>query len=133
MNFTRIKNDILGKKYDLSLAFISAKKSQEINKKYRKKNKPTNVLSFPFSKTEGEILICKKTARKDAPKFNKTFDEFLGFLVIHGLLHLKGNKHGSIMEALEQKYDQKYFYRNRCGILHDKSCGRRISKGRKKS
>lgn len=133
MNFTHIKNDILGKKYILSLAFISAKKSREINKTYRKKDKATNVLSFPFSKNEGEILICKEVARKDAPKFDKTFSQFLGFLVIHGMLHLKGMQHSSRMEVLEQRYDQKYFYRNRRGVLYDKSCSGRVSKRRKKS
>lgn len=112
MNFSRIKNDILGKEYSLSLAFISARKSREINKTYRKKDEPTNILSFPFSKTEGEILICKAVARKEAPKFNKTFDQFLGFLVIHGCLHLKGYEHGAKMDKAEKKYDQKYFSRN---------------------
>ena len=133
MNFARIKNDILGKKYSLSFAFINAKKSRELNKTYRGKNQPTNILSFPLSKNEGEILICKEVARKDAPKFGKTFNEFLGFLFIHGMLHLKGMKHSSRMEREEKKYDQKYFHRNRCGILNDESRGRRIFKGRKKS
>ncbi|MFA6273833.1 MAG: rRNA maturation RNase YbeY [Candidatus Paceibacterota bacterium] len=133
MDFNLIKNDILGEDYDLSLAFISAKKSREINKTYRKKNKPTNVLSFPLSKTEGEILICKEVAKKEASKFDKTLDQFIGFLVIHGLLHLKGMQHGSIMEKAEKKYDQKYFYRNRRGLINDKSRGGRISKRRKKS
>jgi len=104
MNFSCIKNDILGKEYSLSLAFISAQKSRAINKAYRKKDRPTNILSFPYSKTEGEILICKEVARKDAPKFNKTFDQFLVFLVIHGCLHLKGYEHGVTMERAEKKY-----------------------------
>ena len=104
MNFTRIKNDILGKKYSLSFAFINAKKSRELNKTYRGKNQPTNILSFPLSKNEGEILICKEVARKDAPKFGKTFNKFLGFLFIHGMLHLKGMKHSSRMEIEEEKY-----------------------------
>ena len=133
MNFARIKNDILGKNYSLSLAFVSKKKSCELNKTYRGKDKPTNILSFPLSKDEGEILICKEIARKDAPKFGRTSSEFLSFLFIHGMLHLKGMKHGSRMEAAEKKYDEKYFYRNRRGILNDKSHRRRIFKGRKKS
>ena len=133
MNFTCIKNDILGKEYSLSFAFISAKKSRELNKTYRGKDKPTNILSFPLSKNEGEILICKEIAKRDAPKFGRTFSEFLGFLLIHGMLHLKGMKHSSRMEAAENKYDKKYFYRNRRRILNDKSRGRRIFRGRKKS
>jgi rRNA maturation RNase YbeY len=131
--FRRIKNDILGKKYELSLAFIDAKKSQELNKTYRKKDKPTNILSFPLSKTNGEILICKKVAKKEAQKFGRTLPEFVGFLVIHGMLHLKGMEHSSTMERREEFYDKKYFHRNRRGLFHDQSGGRRVSKGRKKS
>ena len=41
-----IKKDILGKDYSLSVAYISEKKSQELNNHYRQKDKPTNILSF---------------------------------------------------------------------------------------
>lgn len=110
--FVILKNDILGEKYSLSLAFISTKKSREINKAYRNKDNPTNILSFPLSKTEGEILICPSTVKKETKKFNRNFRELLGFLVIHGMLHLKGMEHSSRMEREEKKYDQKYFSRN---------------------
>ncbi len=113
MMYTRLKNDILGKKYSLSIAYVSESKSRKINKKYRKKDKPTNVLSFPLSKTEGEILLCKNLIKKEAKNFDKTFKEFLIFLVIHGMLHLKGLKHGKKMEKLEEKYlSHNKFYWN---------------------
>lgn len=132
-----IKNDILGKKYSLSFAYVTEKQSQEINKKYRGKDKPTNVLSFSLSKNEGEIIICPKVVKRESKdeekNFNKDFRKLLGFLVIHGMLHLKGMEHSSRMDKAEEKYDQKYFYRNRRGILNDKSRGGRISKRRKKS
>ena len=129
----KIKNDILGKKYDLSTAYVSESKSREINKKYRSKDKPTNVLSFALRDDVGEIILCKVVIKKEAKNFNKTFDQFLGFLVIHGMLHLKGFEHSSTMEKLEQEYDQKYFYRNRRGLYHDASRSGRILKRRKKS
>ncbi|MFH1608781.1 MAG: rRNA maturation RNase YbeY [Patescibacteria group bacterium] len=131
--FSDIKKDILKDSYNLSIVFITEKKSQELNKKYRKKNKPTNILSFPLSKKEGEILICIKTAKTELVKFNRNLREMIGFLVIHGMLHLKGMKHSAKMEREEKKYDEKYFYRNRHGIFHDKSRSGRIFKGRKKS
>ena len=102
--YTKLKNEILGKDYSLSIAFISEHKSREINKKYRKKDSPTNVLSFPFSKQSGEILLCKAVMKKETKKFGKTFPEFLNFLVIHGMLHLKGLDHGKKMEKEEEKY-----------------------------
>lgn len=135
--FEDIKKDILGKNYSLSIAFVDPEKSQEINKKYRKKDKPTNVLAFPLAEDEGEILLCKQVIRKEAKNFDKTYEEFLVYLVIHGMLHLKGMDHGSIMEKAEKsflaKYDKKYRSSNRRGHSDDSSSRRRISKRRKKS
>jgi rRNA maturation RNase YbeY len=110
--FLSLKNKILGKDYLLSIAFIDKKKSKEINRIYRKKNKPTNILSFPLSKKEGEILICPSLVKTEIKKFERTFRELLGFLVIHGMLHLKGMKHSSTMERAERKHDKKYFSRH---------------------
>jgi len=110
--FLLIKEDILGKKYSLSIAFISKAKSKELNNKYRQKNKPTNILSFPLSKESGEILLCPALIKTETKKFGRTFRELLGFLVIHGLLHLKGMEHSSTMERREKFYDTKYFSRH---------------------
>ena len=98
-----MKNDILGKNYSLSLAFLKKNKMKEINKIYRKKNKPTNILSFPLTKTSGEIIICPSVVKSETKKFNKTFRQLSGFLVIHGMLHLKGMTHGAKMEKAENK------------------------------
>ena len=131
--FEKIKNDILGKEYSLSIAFISEKKSRELNKNYRDKDKPTNVLSFAFSKKEGELLLCKSVIKKETKIFGRNYGELLGFLVIHGMLHLKGMRHGAIMERAEEKYDQKYFRRDRRRNIRRQSSNGRIYKGRKKS
>lgn len=131
--FDKIKKDILGKDYDLSIAFVEDKKSREINKKWRGIDKPTNILSFALNKNKGEIILCKAAIKKETKNFGKTFDQFLCFLVIHGMLHLKGMKHGSTMEKKENIYDKKYCCRDRRGIIHDSSRGRRIFKRRKNS
>jgi probable rRNA maturation factor len=135
--FNLLKADILGKDYSLSLAFVSENQSRTFNKKYRNKDKPTNVLSFALHKNEGEIILCPSVIMKEAKSFEKTFRQFLGFLVIHGMLHLKGLGHSSRMEEAQdfyfEKYDQKYFRWDRRRVVHDKSRGRRIHKGRKKS
>jgi probable rRNA maturation factor len=131
--FSRIKNEILGKDYSLSIAYISSKKSRELNKKYRKKDRATNVLAFPLRKNEGELVLCKPVIRHEAKDFGKTFDQFLGFLVIHGMLHLKGLDHSSTMERAEAKYDKKYFGGDRRGLSNDASRSGRILKRRKKS
>ena len=104
MKFEKIKQDILGKKYSLSIAFVSEKKSREINKKYRNIDKPTNVLSFALSKDEGEILLCKDVIKKELKKFGMSLGQLTKFLAIHGMLHLKGMEHGAEMEKAERKY-----------------------------
>ncbi len=105
--FVDIKNEILGKKYELSILFAAPRTSQKLNKKYRGKNKPTNILSFPLSKTSGEIVIELTKVAEDAPKFGLSSRAFLAYLLIHGMVHLKGYEHGSTMDRLERRYGKK--------------------------
>ena len=106
--FAKIKNAVLGKNYSLSLVFVGDKKSQELNRSYRGKNKPTNVLSFPLDRKNGEIFINLKLAKKEARGLNRDFKNFVTFLFIHGLMHLKGYGHGSTMEKAETKLLKKF-------------------------
>lgn len=128
-----LRNEILGKDYNLSVALVDKKKSQELNKLYRKKNKPTNVLSFTLTKKSGELVLCPDVIKKEEKKFDKKYLELFGYLVIHGMLHLKGYLHSSKMDKAEEKYDKKYFYKYRPRIRDDESHRGRIHKGRKKS
>ncbi|MEK7569813.1 MAG: rRNA maturation RNase YbeY [Patescibacteria group bacterium] len=132
--YERVKSDILGKEYSLSLAFISSKRSREINKKYRGVDKPTNVLAFPYSRQEGEILLTPSVIGKEAQALGKSQKEWERYLVIHGMLHLKGMRHGSKMEEAEEKYSQKHatkhLYRNSSWLRDGASRSRRISKRR---
>ena len=131
--FARIKNDILGKNYSLSIAYVTPAKSRELNKKYRKKDKATNVLAFPLRKDMGELVLCPGVIKKEAKNFERTFEQFLGFLVIHGMLHLKGLEHSSTMEKAEEAYDKKYFSRDRRRVIRDPRRGGRIPKRRNES
>ena len=108
INFSDIKNKILGKKYELSLVFVGKTKIQELNKNYRNKNEPTDILSFQISKNEGEVFINPDMARKKSKDFNQSYKKYLVYLVIHGLLHLKGMEHGSRMEKAEIKFLKKF-------------------------
>lgn len=108
--FSLIKESLLGKSYNLSIAFISPRESQKLNRDYRKKDYAANILSFPLSKSEGEIYICLSIVRAGAKEFEMSYEKFLHLILIHGCLHLKGHDHGSTMEELENKY-LKRFYR----------------------
>ena len=107
--FLSIKETILGKKYDLTIVFCTPEESQELNKIYRKKDNPTNILSFPNSKDSGEIYISLTVAKNDSKKFDMSYHKFIHLLIIHGVLHLKGHEHGSTMEKLEDTYLNKFF------------------------
>jgi probable rRNA maturation factor len=103
LHYKKIKERILGKKFNLSLVFIENAKAKKLNKEFRKKNKPANVLSFPLEKTCGEIFINIET-KKEAPKFEMNFSTYIDYLLIHGALHLSGLDHGEKMEKLEEKF-----------------------------
>lgn len=106
--FAKIKEEALGKDYSLSLVFIGKKKSATLNHSYREKNKATNILSFPLDKENGEIFITLEVTKKEAKKFERKHDNFIAFLFIHGLMHLKGMEHGSRMEEAEKKLRKKF-------------------------
>ncbi len=106
--FESIKNAIVGKSYELSIAFVTPLQSQKYNRIYRSKDYPTNILSFALDKKSGEIIICPQIAKRDAPDFDMKYENFIGFLLIHGMLHLKGMEHGSTMEAKELLFRKKF-------------------------
>jgi|SRR3989338_4880849 len=106
--FVLIKNTILGDKYDLSVACVDEKLAKKLNKERRGKDYATNILSFPLSKTSGEIIFQLDRVKKDAKDFDMSYKEFLKFLFIHGLLHLRGMGHGKKMEKMENLYYKKF-------------------------
>jgi len=110
--FEKIKGDILGKKYELSIVLVGKNRSKSLNSKYRNINKPTDVLSFPLSPLSGEIFICREKAKIKSAKFNLSYENYLLYIVIHAMLHLKGLEHGDKMERYEHTYYSRYRCRN---------------------
>lgn len=106
--YEAMADSVLGKGYSLSLIFVGAKRARDLNTKYRKATYVPNVLSFPLEKKVGEIYITPIIARTESKKFSMTPNGYVGFLFIHGLLHLKGYPHGATMEKLEKKYCMLY-------------------------
>lgn len=106
--FGKMKDAVLGKKYELSVVFIGPKEMQKINLTYRDKDYATDILSFPLSLTSGEIFICKQKADQKSKEYDREKNNFLHFLFIHGLVHLKGFEHGSRMDKVEEKFRKKF-------------------------
>ena len=81
---------------------------KNLNRDFRGKNKPTNVLSFPGDGHLGDIVLAFETIERQAKEQNKTFKAHVQHLLVHGTLHLLGHDHmeeaeAEKMESLEIK------------------------------
>lgn len=95
--------------YELSITFMDDHAIQSVNAEFRGKDKPTDVISFALEELSegevaivheqdmpvvlGDIIISIETAQRQAEEYNHTFERELGFLALHGFLHLLGYDH----------------------------------------
>jgi probable rRNA maturation factor len=103
------QSDIL----EVTIRIVGIDESQHLNHTYREKDKPTNVLSFPFEAPEhielpflGDLIICAPVVEQEAEAQQKKVASHWAHLTLHGLLHLLGFDHiedaeADEMEALE--------------------------------
>lgn len=101
--FCSIKEHVLGEDYSLSLAFVDEETSEKLNNEYRSKAYPTNILSFPLDELSGEICICLPKAEQEAQGYNMKIEDYVLFLFVHGVFHLKGMDHGDEMDQRERE------------------------------
>jgi rRNA maturation RNase YbeY len=106
--FLAIKEKILGKKYDLSIAFVSPSQAQKLNTEHRNKDYIPNTLSFSLTPTSGEIVLCMSALRAQYREFGMDLVTYVTFIVIHSCLHLKGMEHGSTMESIERRLVKQF-------------------------
>lgn len=100
---------------ELTVRIVASEEIQNLNRTYRNKDKPTNVLSFPFEKMEGidlpllgDVVICAAVVAEEAQQQHKSLSDHWAHMVVHGVLHLLGYDHideaeAEAMEALEIK------------------------------
>lgn len=105
--FNKIVVSILGKNAEVGVVFIRESQMKTLNKKYRKLDKSTDILSFP-GEEGGEILFSINDVARKAREFGMEKQNYLSFLLIHGLLHLKGMLHSSKMESKEREFCKKF-------------------------
>jgi rRNA maturation RNase YbeY len=106
--FEHIATAILGSSYELSLVICGDVLATKMNKKYRKKSYRPNVLSFPITKTEGEIFVNLRCAEREARTIHVPLRNRLALLFVHGCFHLKGLDHSDSMERAEQKILKRF-------------------------
>jgi len=114
------------KQGDVSIVFVSAKRIQDLNKKYRREDKVTDVLCFSqdsivsdfFHLTKesfelGEIIVCLTKVKKNAEEFKSSFEKELKWVIIHGILHILGYDHEkSKKQAQRMREKEKYYLKN---------------------
>jgi probable rRNA maturation factor len=104
---------------ELLIRVVDEAEIQDLNKRYRDKDQSTNVLSFPSDlpieideSILGDVVICTSVVTNEAAVQNKTFENHLTHMAIHGTLHLLGFDHikesdANEMETLEIKILEK--------------------------
>lgn len=95
---------------ELTIRIVDEAESQELNHEYRGKDKPTNVLSFPFEAPAhvpipllGDLIICKQVVEREATEQDKTLTAHWAHMIVHGCLHLLGYDHIEDDEAEEME------------------------------
>jgi probable rRNA maturation factor len=112
---------------EVSVTFVSNERIREINREYRDKDHPTDVISFALEemgedeieivgadmpRVLGDIIISVERAKEQAEEYNHSFSRELGFLALHGFLHLLGYDH------MEER-DEKVMFQRQKDILDD--------------
>lgn len=95
---------------EITIRIVDEAESQQLNYTYRQKNKPTNVLSFPFESPIdievpllGDLIICKQVVEKEAQEQHKLLISHWAHMIVHGCLHLLGYDHIVDEEAEEME------------------------------
>ena len=109
--------ELLKSAADLNIIVTADARMRELNRRYRDRNTPANILTFPAgdapagtASMPAEIYINAPLARKEAAENGMSVTDRVIFLVIHGILHLLGYDHGDDMEKKERTYATKYIY-----------------------
>ncbi|WP_315708025.1 rRNA maturation RNase YbeY [Brenneria uluponensis] len=107
---------------EVTIRIVDEEESRQLNYTYRGKDKPTNVLSFPFEAPPevelpllGDLIICRQVVEREAAEQDKTLSAHWAHMVVHGSLHLLGYDHiedseAEEMEALETEIMQMMGY-----------------------
>ena len=94
----------------MNLRIVGEAEGRRLNKKFRKTNRATNVLSFPYGKGKGDVVLCHAVIRREALAQGKSVGAHYAHLVVHGVLHLRGYEH-------ERKQDAARMEAREIGIL----------------
>lgn len=115
INFVMSKEQI--KDYELGVTLVDDTAIRELNDKFRNKNVPTDVLSFPLSEDDvlsedsfvlGDIVISLETAQRQACEYGHSLVREMAYLLVHGIYHVLGFTHDDdeTKEAMRKKEEE---------------------------
>jgi probable rRNA maturation factor len=87
-------------KMDLTIVFLDTAAAKKINREFRGKNYATDILSFDG----GELVLCPQVLKRQAKEHRHSFNAELGYMLIHGVLHLKGFDHEKSKSAAAKMF-----------------------------
>jgi probable rRNA maturation factor len=100
----------IGEEFEVTIRIVDEEESHALNHEYRGKDKPTNVLSFPFEAPPGlelpllgDLVICTQIVEQEAVEQKKPLLHHWAHMTIHGILHLRGYDHINDDEADEME------------------------------
>lgn len=107
---------------DLALVFVDDAEIQRLNDVYRKKNSPTDVLSFSYldeieEETIGEIIISVDTAKRQAEEQGHELSTEIQILFVHGMLHVLGYDHEEISDKVKMTEAEKAVLGEKAGLI----------------
>ena len=112
--------EALGRKrgrWDLAIRVVGAAESRRLNRRYRRKDHPTNVLSFPATVPQadgarplGDLVVCAAVVAREAREQDKSLAQHWAHMIVHGTLHLLGYDH-------ERRSDARRMERYEVGVL----------------
>lgn len=103
-----------GQPVELVIRVVDEAEARELNQRYRDKDRPTNVLSFPFEAPPeveschlGDLVICAPVVAREAKQQGKALNDHWAHLVVHGILHLRGFDHQTDEDAEQMESREK--------------------------
>ncbi len=85
------------------LRVVDSPESRKLNREFRRRNRPTNVLSFAYGKGAGDIVLCHPVVAREAREQGKSVAAHYAHLVVHGVLHLRGYDHDARARAAKME------------------------------